>query len=191
MFKFKFLKVKQQKEIHQLFDCISPPFPYVDKNDDKGENHYTLTLMHKAEKQVVGGAYLIQRDLESLQEEIQCLLPTRSQSHAYVWECSAIYFSNPGCLHLNTSFQDQFHRHFYYWLYKALVVFGKQKRIGFMSVKLSPEAYSPTKEFGAWPYIIQLLPSTCPDGLFYGILPLRGCFYESYQKQWREHEENP
>ena len=76
--------------------------------------------------------------------------------------------------------------HFYRSLYEGLVAFGQQNEVGFVIVKLTAGTYPPTKELGSWPYIIEFLPQEFPDDHFYGILPLRGCFYEKYKKNWED-----
>ena len=184
MFKFKFIKGKANN--HPLINLISPPYTCFKENDDTLEKIYVLVLMNEKEQKVVGGACLTRKNLEALQEEIKCFLPMGVDHSSDFWECSTIYFPQSKLIPPQASLQENFLRHFYSYLYEGIVAFGKQRGIGFVVVKLTANTYSPTKKFGLWPYIIQLLPTTCPDDLFYGILPLKGSFYESYRKQRNE-----
>lgn len=53
-------------------------------------------------------------------------------------------------------------------------------------MRLTQETYEATKELGLWPYVVELKPEATLDGLFHGILPLRGREYKAYQKIWEE-----
>lgn len=190
MFKFKFIKGKKHKATDPLIILMHTPSPCLKENNNTLDTLDTTTLVIMDEKKhaIVGGAYLTKRALECLQEDIRPLLPMRTFDSPYVWECSNICFSPSHHLPLSPTPPANLFYHFYHCLYEGLVEFGKQKRIGFIVVKLGMETYHSTKEFGLWPYIIQLLPKALPDDFFYGILPLRGRFYEVYKKQWERFE---
>lgn len=187
MFKYKFIKAKQEQINHPSVNLMPSPSLCLEENVSLN-NLYTLTLWSEKEQKVVGSATLAQRDPEYLQEDIRELLPTGPSHPPYVWECSTLSFDQSPLLSFQSSLQENIYRHFYHCLYEGLVAFGKQKQIGFFVVKLTTAAYLPTKEFGLWPYIIELLPSTCRDDLFYGILPLRGGCYEAYKKEREKSE---
>lgn len=184
MFKFKFIKGQKHTTNDLLIDLIHPSYPCFKENHDDPETQDTMTLviMDEKEQATVGGIHLTKREIEHLQEDVRWLIPTGTFDTPYVWEGSNICFAYSQNLSFQASSPENLFRDFYHRLYEGLVEFGKQKKVGFVVVKLTSEAYSPTKEFGLWPYIIQLLPKAFSDGFFYGILPLRGCFYELYKK---------
>jgi hypothetical protein len=134
------------------------------------------------ENEFIGGALLLKKELYKIQEDVRELvgaLPLQG----FVWECSF------ACLCKN---EDQEERvgpislqEFYRGLYNKLVEFGKMKGIGFVIMKLLPETYLSSKEWGAWPYVVELKPENSPDKLFHGILPLAGSQCETYQKSWK------
>ena len=52
------------------------------------------------------------------------------------------------------------------------------KGVGFVIMKLTAEIYASSKEFGLWPYIVEIKA----ENLFHGILPLEGSAYETYRR---------
>jgi len=190
MFKFKFIDQQTQ-------NTNNPPVSVLPRNTHalheeesalENKNITTLIITDAAEQDIIGGVSLVKKELNHLQEDIRGLIPAGTACRDYVWECSTICFTCPPNLAFERSFSEQFARHFYHNLYEGLVEFGQQAGVGFVIVKLTAEAYPPTKDLGLWPYIIQFLPKDVPDDFFYGILPLRGCFYEKYQKTWESLE---
>lgn len=137
----------------------------------KNQGKVTLVIIGDRKRTIIGQSELTQTDLYSLPEEISNLLPLPDEENPTIWECSAISQSLP-------------FPYFYYHLYKGLATFGKQKKVGFIVVKLSLEAYRRTKEEGSWPYIIQLFPQHPSELYIYGVLPLKGQCYEGYQRKW-------
>ncbi|MDZ4322495.1 MAG: hypothetical protein U1A05_00170, partial [Alphaproteobacteria bacterium] len=101
----------------------------------------------------------------------------------FVWECSFSCFSKNRDQEAKISVISP--QEFYRNLYNKLVEFGKKKEVGFVIMKLLPETYLSSKEWGAWPYVVELKPENSPDKLFHGILPLTGSQSEAYQKSWK------
>lgn len=152
------------------------------------KNPSVLIITDTIEQDIIGGISLVKRELSHLQEDIRRLIPTRAFYEGYVWECSTICCTYPEPSNFDSSSCKHLARQFYRNLYEGLVEFGQRTGVGFVIVKLTAEAYLPTKDLGMWPYIIQFLPTEFPDDFFYGILPLRGCFYENYEKKWERLE---
>jgi hypothetical protein len=142
------------------------------------KNHDKITLVIMGKRDCMGKGELVKKDLQSLQEEIRELLPVKEDQEFTVWECSHISHNLP----VSSSSLD--FSYFYHHLYEGLVAFGTQKKMGFIVVKLPLEEYRKTEEVGAWPYIIQLFSHPNSDSPVYGVLALKGRFYEIYQKQW-------
>lgn len=192
MFKFKF-KITDKKTQNTNNPPVSVLFSnthflHEEEGALENKNIITLIITDAAEQDIIGGICLVQKELNQLQEDIRRLIPAGTPYRDYVWECSTICFTRPQNLSLNSGLSEHFARHFYRNLYEGLVEFGQQAGAGFIIVKLTAETYPPTKDLGLWPYIIQFLPKDVPDDFFYGLLPLRGCFYEKYQKNWKEVE---
>jgi len=188
--KFKIINGKKHEISEKLNDEVIKKIHFLqDKRGLLEDQTTTILSIIDAGEQIIGGLSLVKRELRHLQEDIRRLIPTGTFYQGYVWECSTLCFAPPQDLIANWAPSEYFSCNFYRRLYEGLVEFGKQKEVGFVVVKLTAEAYPPTKDLGKWPYIIQFLPREFPDDLFYGILPLRGCFYKIYQKNWEDLDE--
>lgn len=150
----------------------------------KEQSPTALTVITSTDD-TVGGLFLIKKPLSQTIEQIRNLLPLES---GYIWECSILHFMHLPEFFTTLSSTEPFLRYFYHTLYEGLVEFAKQKQIGFVIIKLTADAYPPTQHLGLWPYIVQFLPKESSDPYFYGILPLKGKFYESYQTQWENFD---
>jgi hypothetical protein len=174
LFKSKIVTVMEKKmKIFQGEGCSL-------KNRSK-----TFIVAQGWEKGLIGGACLLKKRLSDVQEDVRELLATLVIYEECVWECSCV------CLEVSSKFStsaalqcDQFFQNFYRGLYEKLVEFGRRKNLAFIIMKLTQEAYEATKEFGFWPYVVELKPETTLDGFFHGVLPLTGSQYEAYQKIW-------
>lgn len=143
----------------------------------------TFIVAQGCEKELIGGACLLKKRLIDVHQDVRELLTTLVIYEDCVWECSCV------CLEMSSKFSssaalqcDQFPQNFYRGLYEKLVEFGRKKDLSFIVMRLTQETYEATKEFGLWPYVVELKPETTPDGFFHGILPLRGREYNAYQK---------
>jgi len=191
MFKFKIVEGENQAGGCPHMESIFKQIDYLKekKGNIKNPDITGLIITDARDQSIIGGTALVKRDLNQLQEEIRRLVPTGTFCRDYVWECSTISLLLSQNLNSDSSTPlEHFSRNFYRILYDGLVEFGEKKGVGFVIVKLTAEAYHPTKNFGLWPYIIQFLPREFPDDHFYGILPLRGYFCETYQKNWEAFE---
>lgn len=145
-----------------------------------------FVIAKEREKKVIGGACLLKKTLNHIQEDVRELIATLTFHNDHIWECSSIYFEPvlknfiPGVLDQKDYFQS-----FYRELYEYLAEFGNKQDVPFLVMKLATDIYIATKEFGAWPYVVELKPNKSPDGLFHGILPLTGNQYETYQFNWK------
>lgn len=149
---------------------------------DKDKNEKDLSspifiLANGVEKNLIGGAYFQKLPLLEIQEDLRELVST-FPLHGHVLQCSGVFL---GVRDEKAPFKhtdwDFFCRSFYCSLYETMIELGKLNGVKFMIMKLTPQVYDLTKEFGTWPYVVQLKPHDSTDGLFHGILPLTGTQY--------------
>ncbi|MBA3814203.1 MAG: hypothetical protein H0X26_06915 [Alphaproteobacteria bacterium] len=182
MFNFKLINwIKNNKNTQNL---RSDRINFLQEHGGALEEQETITLLIReaTNQETIGSVAIVKRELNHLQEEIRSLIPTGTSYRDYVWECSVVRF--PQDLNRYSSPPE----HFYRTLYEGIATFGAQEEVGFVLLKLTADTYPPTKELAVWPYIIEFHPRESSDEFFYGILPLRGSFYEKYQKRWEEGE---
>ncbi len=183
MLKFDIIETKQKIDENQFSEKVKKRMGWVgDKNIfQRDHNNSAFIIAKRKEGNVIGGACLFKKGLKNIQEDLSDLVTTLPlQGH--VWECPDIYLEPSYSSKKKES--DNFSQIFYRGLYETFVEFGKIKKVGFLIIKLDAKIYVSTKEFGLWPYVVELKPKNSPDGLFYGILPLSGSQYQSYQKLW-------
>ncbi|MBL8676791.1 MAG: hypothetical protein JNJ47_05145 [Alphaproteobacteria bacterium] len=182
MLKFDIIEPKEgihkSKYIKKIEHHINPT-----KEDPSELKNYIFVeeFLEGGENKFIGGALLLKKELYKVQEDVQELvgaLPLRG----FVWECSFSCFFK--IRDQETRFSTISPQEFYCGLYNKLVKFGRKKEIGFVIMKLPQETYLSSKEWGKWPYVVELKPENSPDKLFHGILPLTGSQYEAYQKSW-------
>lgn len=182
MLRFKIIDRETQKIneslIKQIFNI--PSVPYRKKQDEEEQQIAHLVVTDALGQNVMGGTLLTKKNLRSLREDIRSFIPLARGHLGYVWECSTLCF--------NASLPKHPSSDFYHSLYEGLVEFGQQQGIQFLIMKLTADTYPPTKDIGLWPYIIQCFSKKPMGDFFYGILPLRGSFFEEYQKNWEKRE---
>lgn len=183
MLKFDIIEPKEgnhkSKYIKKIEHNMNPS-----KEDPPELKNYIFVeeLLEGREGEFIGGVLLLKKELYKVQEDVRELvgaLPLQG----FVWECSFSCFSKTRDQKMRISTISP--QEFYRGLYNKLVEFGKRKGIGFVIMKLLPETYLSSKEWGAWPYVVELKPENSPDKLFHGILPLTGSQCEAYQKSWK------
>ncbi len=177
MFSFEIIESKKEIFENQHIDLITKKMKFFPDNQDD-----VMFILGEEKKILRGGACLVKKRLKNIQEEVREFVAPLPL-HSYVWECSTI------CL--ETSYKDSvpetpeldyFFQGFYRGLYREFVEFGRMKGVGFLIMKLASEVYNSTKEWGLWPYVVELKPGNSPDGLFHGVLPLTGSQYKAYQE---------
>ena len=129
----------------------------------------TILITDSTERETVGSLSLIKRKFDQLGEDISDFIPVAQDE---IWEGSHLNGISSPC--------------FYRTLFEGIAEFGGKKGLEFVVVKLTADAYPFTKEIGLWPYVLEFPPRESSDGYFYGVLPLRGAFYEEYMKRWGE-----
>jgi hypothetical protein len=186
MFKFKIISGKELRQNAHERETNTSDFLQESRTVFKNDEISTLLVTDLAEQNTIGSLSLTQRGLTYLQEEVSSLVPTDTGDRGYLWECSDLRLPCFQKFSDRFSSSSHFFHHFFDTLYQGIVAFGLQNDVGFVGVKLTPDDYLSTKEFGFWPYVVELLPETDSEQFFYGILPLRGCLYEEYKKKWEE-----
>ena len=194
MFKFTIIESQQQIFKKQPIDLITKKMKLLQGNDRplKEQNDIIFILIENIEKEIMGGACVLKKEFKNIQADVKEFITSLVLPKGDVWECSSVY--------LETSLQylppgrpeaASFSFGFYRELFEGIVKFGQKKGIGFVIMKLYPEVYAATKEFGLWPYVVELSPESSSDGLFHGVLPLIGSQYEAYQKEWETLNSSP
>lgn len=185
MLKFDIIESQHRKVKNKIIDLMTKKMKLFEENEFflNNQSESTFIITEHKNSGIIGGACLLKRKLNKVQEDIRELIPMIHFSDDYVWECANVHFEisskhqdpeSPG--------SDYLYRKFYRGLYERLVEFGREKGIRFIIMKLTPEDYTSTVKFGLWPYIVKFNPATSPDTLFYGILPLIGNHSETYRK---------
>ncbi|OJW50203.1 MAG: hypothetical protein BGO67_02435 [Alphaproteobacteria bacterium 41-28] len=180
---FRFDIIESEKEIveNQLIDLVTKKMRCFQRSEDQKGSIYILVRERESLK---GGACLVRRNLKNIQEDVRELVMTHPLQN-YVWECSTVCLELPQEQSVKETSELRYSYHsFYRGLYEGFVEFGKMKGVGFLIMKLSPEVYDATKEFGLWPYVVELKPDNSLDGLFHGVLPLTGSQYRAYRESW-------
>lgn len=191
MLKFDIIESQEELFNDQLIKLIEKEINFFQgMNLPLKDRHKTTFIIAEGWKSgIIGGACLLKKRLKDIQEDVAELITTLAIYEGYVWECSSIYLGMPSHLPVPGTFESlTFSRNFYRGLYEGLVEFGERNKTGFMIMKLTSEIYMASKEFGLWPYVVELKPHYSQDGLFHGILPLTGSQYQSYQKTWQNLE---
>ncbi len=187
MFKFDVIESSDilcKGEIRNLIKKRESQFREKERLLGEGKNEIFI-IAEGREGGAYGYALLLKKELKNIQEDVRELviaLPLLG----YVWECAEVHlqcsdqYSKENDLELNYIFQS-----FYRGLYEELAVFGRLRDVDFLIMKLPSDVYTATKEFGLWPYVVELSPENSPDGFFHGILPLIGSQYNAYQQVWK------
>lgn len=118
-----------------------------------------------SEGDVYGGALLYERSIKDLPSSFQALI-LRKES---VWGGIVSLFINPKKPSLEENGLDGCQL-FYKELLEKLGEFGRNSKIDFLYLILSPSEYQYTKQKGLWPYTLEISPENSIDGLFHGIL---------------------
>jgi len=190
MFKFEIIETQEKLFNNKVISLMEKKMKLFQETDFSLKNREkTFVVAQGWEKGLIGGACILKKKLIDVQEDVRELVTTLVIYESCVWECSCV------CLEIGSKFSssaalqcDQFSQNFYRSLYEEFVEFGKRHNIGFIIMRLAQEAYEATKEFGLWPYVVELRPETSVDGLFHGVLPLTGSQYKAYQKAWEKKE---
>jgi len=181
MFKFEIIESSQYK----FTKLIMEKMDFFQKLNISLENRAnTILIIAKTQnRKILGGARLLKKNLENIQEDVRELVTALTSHKGYVWECSRVYLELSSVHRIpNRSEKKLILENFYQGLYEELVAFGAREKVSFVITRFLPEVYLSTKEFGLWPYVVELRPQNSPDGLFHGILPLTGSQYDAYCK---------
>ncbi|MBY0501228.1 MAG: hypothetical protein K2P93_04415 [Alphaproteobacteria bacterium] len=187
MLKFDIIESQEELFKNQSIKLIEKEINFLQGMDLplKDRNKTTFIIAEGWERGIVGGACILKKKLNDIQEDVAELITTLTIYESYVWECSSVYLGGPSQVPIPGTYESlTFLRNFYRGLYEGLVEFGNKNKTGFMIMKLTSEIYIASKEFGLWPYVVELKPHHSQDGLFHGILPLTGSQYQSYQQTW-------
>ncbi len=183
MFKFEIVESVQQISRNRVIKEMKEKIRFSQRIEFSSKNkvNQTFILAESQGKKFFGGAYLLKKNLDEIQEDLRDLVTTLTSQNEHVWECSSIY--------VDPSFQQSLFirpnaevclQTFYRELYAKFVQLGLKNKVNFIIMKLAIDVYDLSKNIGLWPYVVELNPHTAVDGLFHGILPLTGSQYEAY-----------
>jgi len=184
MFKFDVIESHNTLCNIPLKNLIQRKIKFLQEKNIIFEEPKKATFIVTEGRELSGGACLIQKEIKQIHSGIRSLVTNLIRHQDSVWECSGVYLETsstyppPGTLEFHAYCQT-----FYRELYEEFVAFGKNKKICFIIMRLGSEVYTSTKEFGLWPYVVELKPETSSH-LFHGILPLTGGQYEAYKNTW-------
>ncbi len=187
MFKFDIIESQKQTRGIPLTDLIRRKIKFIQGKNIILEDLSKATFIHTEGRGIAGGACLVKKEIKHIHQDVRTLVANLALHQGHVWECSGVYLETSLTYPTPDSPEFRFYSQaFYRELYEELVEFGKKNHIGFMIMKLGSEVYASTKEFGLWPYVVELKPKNASQGIFHGILPLTGSQYEAYQNVWKD-----
>lgn len=188
MFKFEIIESIQKISKNRVMRAMKEKMTFSQgiEFSAKNKENQTFIIAEGQGKKIFGGAYLLKKKLNEIQEDLRELVTTLTSQNEHVWECSALY--------VEPSFQQSLFilphaevclQIFYRELYLEFVEFGLRNRVNFIIIKLAVDVYDLSKNIGLWPYVVELNPHVTSDGLFHGILPLTGSQHDAYIGTWR------
>lgn len=183
MFKFSAVEAASQGSIENISDDLSYMVKQIcdEKRGEISEGPLTFVCGLNNYIHCRGVAVIQKIELPKLQEDLRELVSTLPINR-HVYQCSEIRYECEDKNLIKAPEEVLFYeRGFYRGLYNALIEFGKLKGVSFLILKITSETYRATKDYGMWPYVVELKPVHSSDGLFYGILPLTGTQCQSYQ----------
>lgn len=125
----------------------------------------TFIVDQGEEGTIYGGAIIQHQHISQVHRPIANVISTILPHQYHVWT-AAFFLSDEA---------DKKEGHsFYKDLLKELTAFGEKQKSGFLCLSLSSDEYFRTKKKEGWPYVLEISPDETPNGLFYGILSLRG-----------------
>jgi hypothetical protein len=144
----------------------------------------TFILLPEEVKPIKGGALLVKRKMGFLHPTLKAKLEARFPLMQDVWTGTI-------CLQLPDDITgrdfDSICKIFYRMIYEDLVAFGIKERTSFVCLTLTSIEQLSTEVMGFWPYVLGVRADESSDGLFHGILSLKGSQLET-QWFWRDSE---
>jgi hypothetical protein len=135
----------------------------------------TFPDMHKAtfiideggKDQIMGGAFLIQRNVATIHCQIGDKLSNFIPLSQTVWTGSILLTLSKKCFGADF---ECFSKLFYKNLFSVLTSFGHEKKIPFLLLSLPSVEYYSTEYFAQWPYLYRLRPKDTNSRLFQCLL---------------------
>ncbi len=138
----------------------------------------TFILLSEKAMPTKGGALLIKKKIGSLHSTLSKALQSHFPLLQDVWTGSV-------CLQLPSHMRGRdfefMCKAFYRMIYEDLIAFGIKERTPFICLTMTPTEHLSTEIMGFWPYVLGVKADESSDGLFHGILALKGSKLET---QW-------
>ena len=170
----KIIKPKDYNLYQPKIEALLDLFSVYQNVELSSEEKRTATFMIAEDKErgVYGGAFLIQKPIEKLDEKTRDILNVFSSHKKKVWTANLCF-----CLDGNEPFSDlenlDLCQNFYERLFKKFIKFGKQEKTKFLVLTLRPTDLFRSKTYGHWPYLLEIEPKDSMDSLFHGLLSLK------------------
>ena len=181
----KIIKSKDYNLNQPKIEALLDLFRVYQNVELSSEEKRTATFMIAEDKErgIYGGAFLIQKPVEKLDEKITNILHVFSSHKRKVWTANLCF-----CVDGNEPFSDlenlDLCESFYNGLLKKLIKFGKQEKTKFLVLTLRPTDLFRSKTYGHWPYLLEIEPKDALDSLFHGLLSLKVEKSALYKSAW-------
>ncbi len=187
---FYIIKPAQHQKYASLVDAYKSQLRHLYNKEISDEVHLKTTYIidHQPGRGVIGGLYLIQKDLQDY---------TSFQQHAFkpflqktrLWEGSGLLFElPPHDPSLSTTAFNTVCRNFYRNIYETFVNFATQQSVDFLVMKMNADEIDDTLYFGFWPYLSNYIPYDTSGSSYYNILSLNVLDYRTFQSQWGRYD---
>lgn len=144
----------------------------------------TFILLPEEFKPIQGGAFLLKKKIGSLHAILRKKLQPHFPLMQDVWAGTI-------CLRLPNDIGardfESICKIFYPMIYEDLVAFGIKEKASFIYVTLTPVEHLSTEVMGFWPYVLAMRADESSDGLFHGVLALKGSLLKT-QWFWKDPE---
>jgi hypothetical protein len=181
----KVIKPKDYNLYQPKIEALLDLFSVYQNVELTSEEKRTATFMIAEDKErgVYGGAFLIQKPMEKLDEKISNILHVFSSHKKKVWTAKLCF-----CVDGNEPFSDlenfDLCQNFYEMLLKKLIKFGKKEKTKFLMLTLRPTDLFRSKSYGHWSYLLEIEPKDSMDSLFHGLLSLKVQKSALYKSAW-------
>ena len=129
----------------------------------------TFLVFSHEEKELIGGAYLLNQGVSSVYPRIDPLIRKLLSPHSNLWVGTVFLCTEE---HGFSKEYEFLCKTFYKTLHQKLVEFGQRENINYLYMILEPGESLCTEVLGAWPYVHQVPLNDSSKGLSHHILSL-------------------
>lgn len=121
-----------------------------------------------------GGILLLKKRLETLYPDVKVYLETICPQHNLCTDVWTGYVAFQVNKDISGGHYEKISKLLYRVLYEDLIAFGVKENIPFLYLTMPLVEYLSINFLGMWDFMLEISPRESLDGLFHGILPLRG-----------------